>query len=637
MIIGTLRIRNFLCFRGEHILKLEPKVYAVVAHLVGDAERSNWLGKSSLLEAIYFVLTGNHRKRTEDEWITNGEGAGEVELILSDGTRLLRSRVRGKRTTLYFNGDAIQDEAQKLVDAALGLSDNDFKHTCYFEQKQMARFVTAKPEDRMGIISDWLRLGPLEECEDRAREEVAKLSLKVEGVESQRAVYNARLLPHDSDVFNDIVRLEIAVERCKAAVGRLQDEIQKNASLISAKSKVSDFDQLVSEGTSLAGQVKEKGDLEALRKMSQKLAKSEAELAAALTLAQRQRRDREQLARGVFDGRCPVMAAPCPTAKVVSDTCKKNQGLVDEAVEVEGEARVVLAVAEEKAVTARAKVQEVDRLQLRLDQMREQAGKIMDEVETARGAPEAQDPHLLRARLDEAQARFQEAVSAHSQAVRALAEHHAAEKSLATLGESNETLSAELSVWREALTIFGKQGAQKKVAEASLAAIEEGANQALEDCHVDLRVQVRWSREGSGLAKTCDTCGNPFPTSAKVKACPRCQAARGPLLVNKLDFAISDVSGAAQDLAGATVQLSAASWLRSDRGSNWAVALLDEPFGSLDKTHRKAFGAHLATMLGHYGFEQALIVAHHPDVLDALPGRIEITSENGSSSVRVVA
>ena len=148
MRISKLRIKNWLCFKGEHTLTLESKVYAVVARHEGDVERSNWLGKTSLLEAIDFALYGKHRHRTEDEWITRGEGVGEVELEL-EGIRILRTRQRGKRTTLYYfeagktDGQSIQDEAQKKVDELVGLSAEDFKATCYFEQRQMAHLVLA--------------------------------------------------------------------------------------------------------------------------------------------------------------------------------------------------------------------------------------------------------------------------------------------------------------------------------------------------------------------------------------------------------------------------------------------------------------------------------------------------------------
>jgi DNA repair exonuclease SbcCD ATPase subunit len=177
----------------------------------------------------------------------------------------------------------------------------------------------------------------------------------------------------------------------------------------------------------------------------------------------------------------------------------------------------------------------------------------------------------------------------------------------------------------------------KRVAESALKSIEDGANAMLRECGIDLSVEVQWSREGGGLARSCDACGHPFGTSAKVKRCERCGADRGPLLVNKLELVLSDRSGAAEDLAGASIQLSASAWLREDRGSAWSVALVDEPYGALDASNRKAFSTHIASMLaGRYGFVQAFVVSHSPDTVTQLPGRIEILNDGGRATVRVV-
>jgi hypothetical protein len=168
--------------------------------------------------------------------------------------------------------------------------------------------------------------------------------------------------------------------------------------------------------------------------------------------------------------------------------------------------------------------------------------------------------------------------------------------------------------------------------------IEEGANYALEECGIDLRVEVRWSREGQGVARQCDECGQPFPSSLKVKQCGRCGAERGALLIHKLDLALSDRSGAAEDLAGAALQLAASAWLRAERGSAWGTAIIDEPTAQLDAGNRRAFMRHLAAMLrGRYAFEQALVVSHDPAATSMLPGRILVENREGVASARVLA
>jgi DNA repair exonuclease SbcCD ATPase subunit len=122
-----------------------------------------------------------------------------------------------------------------------------------------------------------------------------------------------------------------------------------------------------------------------------------------------------------------------------------------------------------------------------------------------------------------------------------------------------------------------------------------------------------------------------------VKQCGRCGTERGPLLVNKLYLVLSDRSGAAEDLAGAAIQLAASAWLRRERASGWGSALIDEPFGALDASNRRAFAVHLTVMLRRYGFEQSFIVSHSADTVGMLPGRIVVDNVGGRATVRVVA
>ena len=50
--ITGIRIENWMCFQGKFELALGPLVYSITAVDENDPERSNWLGKSSLLNAM---------------------------------------------------------------------------------------------------------------------------------------------------------------------------------------------------------------------------------------------------------------------------------------------------------------------------------------------------------------------------------------------------------------------------------------------------------------------------------------------------------------------------------------------------------------------------------------------------------
>ncbi len=89
-------------------------------------------------------------------------------------------------------------------------------------------------------------------------------------------------------------------------------------------------------------------------------------------------------------------------------------------------------------------------------------------------------------------------------------------------------------------------------------------------------------------------------------------------------------------MTGVVISLAASRYIRERRGAEWGVIVLDEVFTSLDAALRRGLTGHL-NQLVQDGFEQAFVVAHSKDVLESLPGRIEVLGSGDWSSVRVVA
>ncbi len=647
-----------MSFRGEHVLEFEAKAYAIVARRASDPESSNWAGKTSLLEAIVFALEGDHRFRTEDEWISIGEKHGEVELTFSDGRRIRRSRERGRRTNLYFfeagepEGAAMKEEAQKKIDEAIGLTKEDFFHTCYFQQKHMARFIDADPADRMRVISAWLRLEPLEECE-----RIAKTMAAVREEESKKDEgYLAAIAERESDVAKlatggasnepDIAMRAILEtrpflvelrEKARGAVATVESMIERNATVMAGRARIGEYEAVVAEGKTLASEVKKK-NLPMLRDGHRAAEQAASAKASDFATTTRDLEGKKQLAKGEFDGACPVAGIACPAKDAINADRANGRAIFEKARAAMTAKHGELTSAQEALQRSRAELQAAERMEQRLEALREQAKRLAGVAKAAKEAGEPLDQSALKNELEIARGRLYEAMQAIDRMddwSKALSD---AAKTRETILERRAGYAAELGILREAVTIFGKKGAQRKVAEGALAEIEEGANEVLRDSGADLSVQVRWSREGKGLASSCDSCGHPFASSAKVKHCERCGAPRGPKLESKLDVILSRQSGAAEDLAGAGFQLSASKWLRESRGTSWSTALLDEPFTALDKSLRRSFSTHLSAMLGgRYGFEQAFVVSHTLDTANALPGRIEIVSDGTWSVPRVVS
>lgn len=656
MIIKSLRIKNFGPYRGDHTIELDRKVYAILAKRISDPESSNWAGKSMLLESIVYALEGTHRHRYDEDLISRGEAALDTELVFDEGSRILRSKLKGKRTSLYFfpaGGDPtkplIQDEAQLAIARFVGLSPDDFRATCYFEQKRMARFITTEPAKRMDMVSAWFRLEPLENCETAVHRMASSLedtNKKLDGhlaALDQRKEDLARSLGWtEKDGLREaidraITNLDAEIETRKGIVGGLEDRLQKNAELLAARGRVQDYQNVVAEGKK-AREEFDKIKLPVLQRAWEASNEHFVKVSGELEVLGKDLRQKRQAAKGLFDGHCPISDIECPAKVAINTPRARNNELAEEAQKAyDAKAGGVQAagIMERKC---REGLEDARRMEQRLQMLREQAKKMADQARAAQAGGEPVDPVALRQDLEKERGDMMDA-KGKVERLRAWGkELDDAVITRKTLYEKKAEIAGQLGIFREAAVIFGKRGAQRRVAEGALQQIQDDANEMLRESGASLTIEARWSREGKGLAKACEACGNPFPASAKVKHCERCGAARGPSLENKLDIIMSDWSGAAEDLAGAGIQLAASRWLREERGTSWSTALLDEPFGALDAAHRKGFAAHLTAMLsGRYGFEQAFVVAHHSSVLDALPGRIEIVSDGKWSVPRVVS
>jgi len=649
--ISNIRINNFVCFRGEHNLKLDAIPYAVTAQHLQDQRRSNWLGKSTFLESIWFALYGEHRWPSEDSWITRGEDEGGVKIEFSNGYSVERYRYRGKATQLavFKDGTAKQGEAQNLINEVTGLDRQDFDATCYFRQKRMSRFIVAKPAERMQTVVGWLRLERLDDCADATAERMGKMA---EGV----SVYQARIT-HNTNTMHEMMRgLDLTpsagvrdnvetlnafiaehtteIEQLQGAVGLLENDRDKLVAWQKDEGASDQFKSVSADGVKLKHWLAEVATEDRQQaNVNATLAWNEA--LGRYNMAKRELQTKRALMRGQFDGACPVAGMLCPVKGEINSNMGANNRLYDKACQNEATARLEWEEAQASKVETQRLYQEVTDTDARLAGLRAQALQLRQAANRfAAGAPTEMSLDEVNRLIGVAQSNLAQTKERKHTKETVLKRIHELSEDTGKATTHIKLLQTDLTVAREANLVFKRS--RQRIAETALSSIETGANALLQESNIDLSITARWQREGEGLADACDKCGAPFGTSRKVKVCGRCGEARGPKMVNKLELVLSNVSGAAEDLGGGAFQLSASAWLRRMRACAWSVALIDEPFGALDESNRDAFAAHLNSILrGAYGFDQAFVVSHSPGTMEAMPGRIVIKSDGKHSSLHV--
>lgn len=641
--IKSIVFRNWMCFRGEHQLAFKPHAYAVVAKYESDPGRSNWGGKSAFFEGVEFALTGRlnkDRRFDADGWITEGEKDGLIRVEFEDGSSLERTRVRGKPTQLrYFQGGttASQDDAQSKLLKRLGFDADEYRTVAYFPQGTMARLIRTEPEKRFDIIRGWLGLAKAEQAESLASDlvkqrvrEVQKLKDRLKMLTEQRAEMALvseeeikALMKERTDLKKklDVLHQErdVGVERAKLAYA------------------VEVFDSKIAQGKRLTKEIESEefpSDLETLMKSI------EEEYKAAyfnLTAATREVAAKKKVALGLFDGACPVADITCPAKKTINDNRKLSATSLETAKAIQDQRQE-----EYDAVKARLdSLKDLHRkhrdLVTRRDALRKEVASERDEVVAAKKRlkemGELRDPvdvrveaALLEEQITEIKVKLN-AAQTRNTAIEAL------DQSITDITQKIEALAKLAAVATQARTIF--RVTQRRIAERAITSISNRANDMLRT--VDLNFEIQWEREGRDPAKSCEMCGMAFPASAKVKECQVCGAARGNHVVQKLEFLLSDRSGAADDWAGIALQLSAGSWLLDNRQSQWATAMIDEPFAQMDRTVRRDAAKQMLNLVGMSAFRQIFVISHADDTVSMYGGRVTITvKKNGERTIEVL-
>lgn len=646
MFIKRIVLTNFLRYRGVHELLLEPKVYGIGAELDGDRERSNWVGKTSLLEAIDFALHGRHRWPLEDDWITRGESEGGVLLEHDTGLEVERTRRRGKSTQLAVRlgaGKASGDAAQALLTERLGLSKQDFLATSFFMQKQMARFIVAKPSQRMEIVGEWFELDPLERAEDNVRRSLNALATREEQTaqrfEMGRQTFDellarlglATVAPDEllATIDRWIETAREARARAKARAAEIEEQRHARTMWDRDVYAAGDHARLLADASAARAEL-QKVTASSSPAAYERLRKQVDETQHEVRKANDAVKTKRSLAVGTFDGHCPVGEMQCPVTDKLNAQRARGRELAKQAED--DLVAAALAATAAGAALSRIETQrrEAQALEGRAQALEEQAARHAEAARRVKaGSPPVvpADESEVVQRLTDAEVRLRDLEQARGTVAKLLVQQQG-------LAVERVEVGAQVATTREGVLVL--KTARRRIAEQALEEINGGANRLLVATGIPLTVRARWERETSTLATACDACGSPFPSSQRVKACERCHTQRGPKLEQKLEVELSDRSGAAEDLAGIAFQLSAGAWLRARRGSAWSVACIDEPFGSLDASNRRALVTHLLTMLrSEYGFTQAFVIAHEGELVDVMPGRIRVIGAGRDSRVVV--
>ena len=188
MKIKKLQIKNFLSVQKASIDFTKFDSLTIIKGKNLDTGGSNGAGKSTIVEAIYFALTGKTlRKSTEASLVNTKAKKGlevSVQIEKADGTQI--SIYRSKKPTkmqVWVDGNDVtaghRDGSQARLDELIGAPHKVLAASMFFGQSNDLNFLDASPTVKRDIIRNFLNLEDLFSLRDSIRDFKSKYNYDI--------------------------------------------------------------------------------------------------------------------------------------------------------------------------------------------------------------------------------------------------------------------------------------------------------------------------------------------------------------------------------------------------------------------------------------------------------------------------
>ena len=234
MIPLQLTLKNFLSYR-DATLNFRGLHTACICG-------ANGAGKSSLLEAITWVVWGKSRVASEDDIINGGAKSVRVDFDFScngQTYRVIRSRTRGRSSALEFQVETKAGNFRSLtakglratqeeIISCLKLDYDTFTNSAYLRQGRADEFMLRRPSDRKQILADLLKLDRYEALSAKAKDTAKEYKGKIEQLKQSLEPLAIELTKKEeittqlSQVKQELAQLQEKQEQCRTKLERLK-------------------------------------------------------------------------------------------------------------------------------------------------------------------------------------------------------------------------------------------------------------------------------------------------------------------------------------------------------------------------------------------------------------------------------
>ena len=177
MKIDKINIENFYSFKNVSLNLSDYRGLTLIKGKNKDTGGSNGSGKSALVEAIYFGLTGKTiRKSTEDSLVNNQakkKCVVEIHLVHNNEYVVITRQKKPTKLELLVGTEnkteASVGETQKAIDALLNINHKVLLASMFFGQSNDVNFLDCTADDKRTIIRNFLNLDDIFQMRDKIK------------------------------------------------------------------------------------------------------------------------------------------------------------------------------------------------------------------------------------------------------------------------------------------------------------------------------------------------------------------------------------------------------------------------------------------------------------------------------------
>ena len=177
MKIEKVKIKNFYSIKDAELDLGEYNGLTVIKGKNKDAKGSNGSGKSVLIEAVLFGLTGKTiRKSTEDSLVNNKakrDCCVELHLTVDNNYAVIKRNKKPTRLEFLYADDnltkATVAQTQAVIDQTLNTNYKVLLSSMFFGQSNDISFLDSSADDKRSIIKTFLNLDDIFSMRDRIK------------------------------------------------------------------------------------------------------------------------------------------------------------------------------------------------------------------------------------------------------------------------------------------------------------------------------------------------------------------------------------------------------------------------------------------------------------------------------------